>query len=307
MKKIIFTVFGLILLGSGGYFIYHNNNNNTSTQNKYYEKLAQECNSKEDKECCFDSVKEMRRINAFTLNSNDGVCDYGYEREMLNCADSFAWCKPLTINETNKVSFYQNLKDNCKKTRTDSNQLSCCLDSVKTMEIVGSTKLFPGGKYEENGEYDCGDGLSRMALRCPGSYTWCQTLNNPSGEDAVPVPINVPRIEPAQPENPGPGFDSDGNDPICTADAKQCPDGTYVGRTGPNCEFAKCPGFEPKPDFIPTKDSSIRLPDNVITEKECTEAGGEVWNTLGETTYDGELIGKIEGLNCPCACLIKNK
>lgn len=26
----------------------------------------------------------------------------------------------------------------------------------------------------------------------------------------------------------------------CTADAKQCPDGSYVGRTGPKCEFI-CP------------------------------------------------------------------
>lgn len=29
----------------------------------------------------------------------------------------------------------------------------------------------------------------------------------------------------------------------CPMDAKMCPDGvTYVGRTGPNCEFKKCPG-----------------------------------------------------------------
>jgi len=29
---------------------------------------------------------------------------------------------------------------------------------------------------------------------------------------------------------------------ICTQEAKLCPDGkTYVGRTGPNCEFAACP------------------------------------------------------------------
>ena len=27
----------------------------------------------------------------------------------------------------------------------------------------------------------------------------------------------------------------------CTMDAKACPDGSYVGRTGPNCEFAPCP------------------------------------------------------------------
>ena len=27
----------------------------------------------------------------------------------------------------------------------------------------------------------------------------------------------------------------------CTMEAKLCPDGSGVGRTGPNCEFAKCP------------------------------------------------------------------
>ncbi len=27
----------------------------------------------------------------------------------------------------------------------------------------------------------------------------------------------------------------------CTRDAKVCPDGSAVGRTGPNCEFAPCP------------------------------------------------------------------
>ena len=29
---------------------------------------------------------------------------------------------------------------------------------------------------------------------------------------------------------------------MCTMDAKECPDGSYVGRTGPNCEFVPCPG-----------------------------------------------------------------
>lgn len=27
----------------------------------------------------------------------------------------------------------------------------------------------------------------------------------------------------------------------CTQEAKLCPDGSYVGRSGPNCEFAACP------------------------------------------------------------------
>ena len=51
---------------------------------------------------------------------------------------------------------------------------------------------------------------------------------------------------------PDPRFGGDGyEDPVatstvpepvaCTMDAKMCPDGSYVGRTGPHCEFAPCP------------------------------------------------------------------
>ena len=29
---------------------------------------------------------------------------------------------------------------------------------------------------------------------------------------------------------------------VCTQDAKLCPDGSYVSRKGPNCEFTTCPG-----------------------------------------------------------------
>jgi len=31
----------------------------------------------------------------------------------------------------------------------------------------------------------------------------------------------------------------------CTLEAKLCADGSYVGRVGPNCEFASCPGPTP--------------------------------------------------------------
>lgn len=35
----------------------------------------------------------------------------------------------------------------------------------------------------------------------------------------------------------------------CTQEAKQCPDGSYVSRSGPNCEFAPCPVADnPNPD-----------------------------------------------------------
>jgi hypothetical protein len=32
---------------------------------------------------------------------------------------------------------------------------------------------------------------------------------------------------------------------VCPTDAMMCPDGTGVGRQGPNCEFAPCPGETP--------------------------------------------------------------
>jgi hypothetical protein len=32
-----------------------------------------------------------------------------------------------------------------------------------------------------------------------------------------------------------------GGGTYCTLDAKRCPDGSYVGRVGPKCEFAPCP------------------------------------------------------------------
>jgi hypothetical protein len=46
----------------------------------------------------------------------------------------------------------------------------------------------------------------------------------------------------------------------CTQEAKICPDGSSVGRTGPNCEFAACP----------TSTSSITV---------VSPNGGEIWKT----------------------------
>ena len=42
---------------------------------------------------------------------------------------------------------------------------------------------------------------------------------------------------------------------VCTQEVKQCPDGSYVSRTGENCEFAKCPAINPQPVTECKKDS----------------------------------------------------
>lgn len=43
---------------------------------------------------------------------------------------------------------------------------------------------------------------------------------------------------------------SNSNQTACTMEAKQCEDGSYVGRTGPNCEFAECPSVSPSPSTV---------------------------------------------------------
>lgn len=48
----------------------------------------------------------------------------------------------------------------------------------------------------------------------------------------VSAPIDVPVVT-----------NDDTNVIMCTADAMQCPDGSYVGRTGPTCEFV-CPKID---------------------------------------------------------------
>src|SRR3989344_2614955 len=37
----------------------------------------------------------------------------------------------------------------------------------------------------------------------------------------------------------------------CTMEAKICPDGSVVGRTGPKCEFAECPAYSPPASTTP--------------------------------------------------------
>lgn len=55
------------------------------------------------------------------------------------------------------------------------------------------------------------------------------------------------------------------NQVACTADAKICPDGSAVGRSGSNCEFAPCPTVSPQD--IPT----ITLDPQIISPTSSTE------------------------------------
>ena len=52
---------------------------------------------------------------------------------------------------------------------------------------------------------------------------------------------------------------------VCSQIAKLCPDGSYVARTGPNCEFAACPTAKPTmtPTTITTQDYTVKSGDTL--------------------------------------------
>lgn len=71
------------------------------------------------------------------------------------------------------------------------------------------------------------------------SFADCMAAGNPIMESYPRQCRNDGQlfVEPIAPE-PAP----EGEPVACTMEAKICPDGSAVGRTGPNCEFEACPG-----------------------------------------------------------------
>lgn len=57
----------------------------------------------------------------------------------------------------------------------------------------------------------------------------------------------------------------------CTMEAKLCPDGSYVGRSGPRCEFAPCPGSpEPVPAPVPDPGPGPGPYSECTSDAECS-------------------------------------
>ncbi len=110
---------------------------------------------------------------------------------------------------------------------------------------------------------------------------------------------------------------------VCTMDAKMCPDGSYVGRSGLNCEFAQCPdikNFNPQVKFdapinlklnetVEFKDSLkialIKIEDSMCpTGVQCIWAG-EISATL--SLLDGELMGDDDSAQWITVGTVNNK
>ncbi len=65
-----------------------------------------------------------------------------------------------------------------------------------------------------------------------------------------------------------------GNGVACTQEVKICPDGSAVGRTGPNCEFSACPGI-PNPaakNVLNLSGQNLsKVPDSVFNQSNLEE------------------------------------
>lgn len=78
----------------------------------------------------------------------------------------------------------------------------------------------------------------------------------------------------------------------CTADARICPDGSAVGRVGPNCEFALCPSeIEDKEDL----DNDKEVIDPVPAELEWTTYIDEEWKYSFEYPNNYTIEEKRDG------------
>ena len=80
-----------------------------------------------------------------------------------------------------------------------------------------------------------------------------------------------------------------GGEPVaCTMEARICPDGSAVGRQGPNCEFAACPDQKP-----PIRDEVPGKAQNEMSVGETKEING-LRITLNEIVEDSRCPSDVQ-------------
>src|SRR3990172_10103145 len=78
---------------------------------------------------------------------------------------------------------------------------------------------------------------------------------------------------------------------ICAMDVKTCPDGSSVGRSGPNCEFSPCP----KSSLSPTPSDETSNWKTYRNEKEGYSIKyPPKWIFVKDSLFDGNVIGSIK-------------
>lgn len=72
------------------------------------------------------------------------------------------------------------------------------------------------------------------------------------------------------------------NNVACTMEAKMCPDGSYVGRSGPKCEFSACPNTQIETSFASLGQKILNegvfiTPLQVISDSRCPKDVVCIW------------------------------
>jgi hypothetical protein len=123
--------------------------------------------------------------------------------------------------------------------KTGNGQTCSWDDAVSYDAATGKQTVHPSG----NGGYNVGD-----TFPSPDGCNSCScTADGIACTTKACAPKACPEIAKQCPDGSyvgpsGPNCEFVCPEPkACTTEAMQCPDGSYVGRTGPNCEFAPCP------------------------------------------------------------------
>lgn len=151
---------------------------------------------------------------------------------------------------------------------------SRCCDGLKEWNSGMDTRKVKDGKCVETGLLagspvgtclKCGDGI------CDGKENICNCSEDCQKNDRKTKPV------------------------ICTMDAKQCPDGSYVGRIGPNCKFKTCPGETNPGEKVCTCTKIYKPVCAVPPMPKCPE-GADVCPMMmpGPKTYSNECMMKCD-------------
>lgn len=78
----------------------------------------------------------------------------------------------------------------------------------------------------------------------------------------------------------------------CTQEAMICPDGSSVGRSGPNCEFEKCPNVTPTPKVNSSLDKTYTSSEHKFQVDYSSDLKMETYNTpqIGQNTLGGTVV-----------------
>ena len=81
---------------------------------------------------------------------------------------------------------------------------------------------------------------------------------------------------------------------FCTQEAKLCPDGSYVGRTGPNCEFAQCPAAAITGNLITIENFSFNPPTLKIktVERVTWKQNDSVVHSVISGIFQSDILNK---------------